>query len=266
MDIIRFERTTRCYGEKVALDSLDLTVKRGEICAFLGPNGAGKTTAIRMLVGLLRPTSGRIFVADYDTSVSPREVASQLGFVPEEVFLYGKLTGREYLEFIAEVRMLAKTRMVEAIAQQSDIFGLEPFLNELIENYSHGMRQRIAFAAALLHDPDLLVVDEPMVGLDPRSVRIAKDMLKERATRGKTVFMSTHTLAVAEEIADRIGILHHGKLIFLGTQADLRAHFSRHASLEHYFLAMTGGEPSEELIYRDSTFTDADSVSTGESV
>ena len=255
MDMIRFERTTRCYDEKVALDALELSVKRGEIFAFLGPNGAGKTTAIRMLVGLLRPTSGRIFVADYDTSVSPREVASQLGFVPEEVFLYSKLTGREYLEFIAEVRLLSRTETMAAIAQQSDIFGLDPFLNELIENYSHGMRQRIAFAAALLHDPDLLVVDEPMVGLDPRSVRIAKDMLKERATRGKTVFMSTHTLAVAEEIADRIGILHRGKLIFLGSQADLRAHFSQNASLEHYFLAMTGGEPSEELVYRDTLST-----------
>ena len=245
--MIRFEKTTRCYGEKCALDALELTIGRGEIVAFLGPNGAGKTTAIRMLVGLLRPTSGQIFVAGLETTRFAREVAARIGYVPEEVFLYGKLTGREYLKFIAQVRMLATSEAASAIAQQSGIFELGAFLDELIENYSHGMRQRTAFAAALLHDPDLLIVDEPMVGLDPRSVRLVKDLMRERSHRGKTVFMSTHTLAVAEEIADRIGILHRGRLIFLGSQADLRSHFEKNASLEHYFLAMTEGEASAAM-------------------
>ena len=242
--MIHFEQVTRCYGEKCALDTLNLTVEKGEVFAFLGPNGAGKTTAIRMLVGLLRPTQGMIRVADLDVTKFPREVATRIGYVPEEVFLYGKLTGREYLQFIAQVRMMTRRDAENAISHQIETFDLE-FLDELIENYSHGMRQRVAFAAALLHDPELLIVDEPMVGLDPRSVRLAKDLLRERATNGKTVFMSTHTLAIAEEIADRIGILNHGKLIFLGTQAELRSHFAMNASLEHYFLAMTNGNEDE---------------------
>ncbi len=240
--MIEFDAVTRTYGRKVAVDRLTLAVRPGEVFALLGPNGAGKTTAIKMLVGLLRPDSGTIRIRGLDVTRHARHAVHTLGYVPDEPFLYDKLSGREFLEFVAEMRGLDRQSVKAAIARQSEIFNLSDFLDDLVETYSHGMKQRLVFASAVLHDPAALVIDEPMVGLDPRSVRMVKDLLRSRAAAGTTVFMSTHTLAVAEEIADRIGIVNHGRLHFLGTLAELQQELSSpHSSLERLFLELTDG-------------------------
>ena len=240
--MIQFDNISRSYGRKMAVDRLSLTVPPGELFALLGPNGAGKTTTIKMLVGLLRPDAGSVRVCSRDVSAETRAAARCLGYVPDEPYLYEKLSGREFLEFSGEMRGLDRATIAARIARESALFDLADFLDDLIETYSHGMRQRIVFASALLHDPPVLVIDEPMVGLDPRSVRLVKDLLRARAAAGTSVFISTHTLAVAEEIADRIGIVDHGKLRFVGTVAELRADRStKHASLEHMFLELTDG-------------------------
>jgi ABC-2 type transport system ATP-binding protein len=238
--MIRFENAKRKYGQKVAVEELNLTIPPGELFAFLGPNGAGKTTSIKLLVGLLRPNAGSVSVCGHDTVADVRQAAQCLGYVPDEAFLYEKLSGREHLAFVAEMHGLDRNETADAIARESEQFGLSEFLDDLTETYSHGMNQRLVFASSLLHDPPVLVVDEPMVGLDPKSARLVKDLLKARALDGKTVFMSTHTLAVAEEIADRIGIIDRGRLLFLGTLADLERESSLgKSSLEQLFLQLT---------------------------
>lgn len=240
--MIEFSHVTRKYGAKVAVEDLSLSVAAGELFAFLGPNGAGKTTTIKMLVGLLRPTDGTVRVGGHDVTKSPREATRLLGYVPDEPFLYDKLTGRELLDFIARMRGMSRDGAAREIARQSEQFELDGFLDDLTETYSHGMRQRLVFASVLLHDPPVLVVDEPMVGLDPRSVRMVKDLLQARAAAGKSVFMSTHTLALAEEIAGRIGIVNRGRLEYLGTLDQMRLELSaRQKSLEQLFLELTAG-------------------------
>ena len=210
--MIRFDNVTRAFGSKTAVDGLTLQIARGELFALLGPNGAGKTTTIKMLVGLLRPDAGTIHVCGLDVLAQRRQANQLLGYIPEESFLYDKLSGREFLEFTAEMRGLSDADKRAHIARECRRFDLGEFLDDLIETYSHGMKQRLVFAAALLHDPAALVVDEPMVGLDPRSVRVAKDLLRSRADAGAAILMSTHTLSIAEEIADRIGIVDGGRL------------------------------------------------------
>jgi len=245
--MIEFDMVLRRYGRTVAVNGLNLTIPRGELFALLGPNGAGKTTTIRMLVGLLRPDAGHVRVCGVDCSQNPRQASSFLGYVPDEPYLYEKLSGRELLEFVGEMHGMKKAAIREHIAREAERFELERFIDNLTETYSHGMRQRLVFATAFLHDPQVLVVDEPMVGLDPRSARVVKDLLRAEAEAGKTVLMSTHTLAVAEEIADRIGILNHGKLNFLGTLSELRHELSApHQALEHLFLEMTNGHASPD--------------------
>jgi len=240
--MIEFDNVTRTFGRKLAVDGLTLAVRPGELFALLGPNGAGKTTTVKMLVGLLRPDSGAVRVCGHDLTRHTRQAARLLGYVSDEPFLYDKLSGREFLEFAAEMRGLDRSVVRARIARESENFDLAEFLDDLTETYSHGMRQRLVFASALLHDPAVLVLDEPMVGLDPRSARMVKDLLRLWAAGGTAVFMSTHTLAVAEEIADRIGILADGRLHFLGTVAELRAELSsRQASLESLFLELTEG-------------------------
>jgi ABC-2 type transport system ATP-binding protein len=240
--MIEFDNVTRTFARTVAVDGLKLTVPQGELFALLGPNGAGKTTAIKMLTGLLRPTAGNVRVCGFDLVADLRQAARSIGYVPEEPFLYDKLSGREFLRFMAEMRGLDGPTADARIQRESTRFELDGFLDDLAETYSHGMRQRLVFASALLHDPPVLVIDEPMVGLDPRSVRIVKDLLRARATEGTTVFVSTHTLAIAEEIADRIGIMDHGRLRFLGTVSQLRQQSAaRHSSLESLFLELTDG-------------------------
>jgi ABC-2 type transport system ATP-binding protein len=245
--MIEFNDVIRSYARKVAVDHFTLTVASGELFALLGPNGAGKTTTIKMLAGLLRPMGGSIRVCGHDVVTAARLAAHSIGYVPEEPFLYDKLSGLEFLEFVAEMRGLSRPVIHERISRECQYFDLGDFLGDLIETYSHGMRQRLVFASALLDDPPVLVIDEPMVGLDPRSVRAVKDRLRDQAAAGTTVFMSTHTLAVAEEIASRIGIMDFGRLHFLGTLADLQSHLAAHdASLEHLFLDLTSGNGKHE--------------------
>ena len=241
--MIDFWNVSKRYGNKLAVSQLDLHIPPGEVFAFLGPNGAGKTTTIRMLVGLLHPTEGRVSVCGYDTTGRDRLAAQCIGYVPDQPYLYDKLTGREFLEFVGQLRGLSRRELSARIEREVARFEMGDFLDELTETYSHGMRQRVVFAAAVLHDPKVIVLDEPTVGLDPRSTKLVKDLLRERAAVGTAVFMSTHTLSIAEEIADRIGIIHHGKLIFVGTVEELRsARASDHASLEEIFLQLTAEE------------------------
>jgi ABC-2 type transport system ATP-binding protein len=238
--MIEIDRVRRTYGKKVAVSGLSLTVPAGQLFSFLGPNGAGKTTTIKLLVGLLRPTSGAVRICGYDVVSQPRHANQLLGYVPDEPYVYDKLSGREFLQFVADMHALGKHEAAARIDRAISNFDLASFVDELAESYSHGMKQRLAFAAALLHDPRVLVVDEPMVGLDPRSVRLVKDLLRRKAGEGMTVFMSTHSLAVAEEISDRIGIVEQGDLKFLGTLAELRNQVAvQHTSLEDLYLQIT---------------------------
>lgn len=243
--MIELHQVTRRYGQKVAVRELDLQISRGELFAFLGPNGAGKTTTIKMMVGLLRPSAGRLTIGGYDLVTHPREVNLLTGYVPDEPYLYEKLTGREFLQFVADLYGMPARVSTESIETQIATFDLSAFVDQLTESYSHGMKQRLVFASALLIDPEVLIVDEPMVGLDPRSMRLVKDLLREKARSGTTVFMSTHTLAIAEEIADRIGVITGGRLRFLGTVAELRRQLARDDSLEQLFLTLTEEAYSE---------------------
>ena len=238
--MIELAHVRRTYGKKVAVVDLSLTVSAGQLFAFLGPNGAGKTTTIKMLVGLLRPSAGVIRVGGYDVVSQPRHANHLLGYVPDEPYVYEKLSGREFLQFVADMHALSPYESAARIEREVHSFDLSAFVDDLAESYSHGMKQRLAFAAALLHDPCVLIVDEPMVGLDPRSVRLVKDLLRRKASEGMTVFMSTHSLSVAEEISDRIGIVEHGELRFLGTLSELRNQVAaQHMSLEDLYLQIT---------------------------
>jgi ABC-2 type transport system ATP-binding protein len=227
-------------GQVKAVDDLTLSVRPGEIFGFLGPNGAGKTTTIKMLVGLLRPSRGSVRICGYDLAKEARSAHLHTGYVPDEPTLYDKLTGREFLWFIADMFGMPRHMATQKIGREIEHFELAEFADDLTESYSLGMKQRLVFAAALLHDPDVLVLDEPMVGLDPRSVRIVKDLLRSRTQEGMTVFMSTHTLAMAEEMADRVGIMVRGQLRFLGTIAELRDHMAlQTTNLENLYLELT---------------------------
>lgn len=242
--MIEFENVCRSYGDKLAVDGLNLRVAAGELYSLLGHNGAGKTTSIKMLVGLLRPESGVIRVGGFDVVSQTRLAAALTGYVPDQPYLYDKLTGREFLQFVAQMHGLDNEQTKRAIDREIARFELSEFVGELTERYSHGMKQRMVFAAAMLNGPRLLVLDEPLVGLDPHSIRLVKDLLREEAKHGMCVFMSTHTLAAAEEISDRIGIMSHGRLIFDGTIDALRSMFAdSHRSLESMYLAMTEPHP-----------------------
>ncbi|MEX0936511.1 MAG: ABC transporter ATP-binding protein [Pirellulales bacterium] len=235
--MIEIEHVRRNYGPTTAVADLNLTVKQGEVFAFLGPNGAGKTTTIKMIVGLLQPSAGAIRVCGHDVVRKARESSACIGYVPDEPHLYDKLTGRELLQFIGEMYGFPTGEVDRHIAREVERFQLGEFVDNLTETYSHGMKQRTVFAAAMLHQPRVLVVDEPMVGLDPHSIRLVKDLLMQQAAGGCTVFMSTHTLSVAEEVADRIGVVHRGRLMFVGTVHELQTHFARpDRTLERLYL------------------------------
>ena len=239
--MIEFAHVSRTYGPKTAVADLSLAIPRGELFALLGPNGAGKTTSIKMLVGLLHPSKGTIRICGNDVVADPRAAHLHVGYVPDEPCLYDKLTGREFLWFIADMFGMPRHLAGDRIDREITCFELGEFADDLSESYSLGMKQRLVFAASLLHDPDVLVLDEPMVGLDPRSVRIVKDLLAARTQEGMTVFMSTHTLAMAEEMADRVGIMVRGQLRFLGTVMELREQVALEAnSLEQLYLELTG--------------------------
>ena len=241
--MIEFEQVRRSYGTKVAVDGLTLTVPGGELFAFLGPNGAGKTTSIKVLVGLLRPDSGRVRVCGIDVTEDTRAAVGRIGYVPDEPYVYEKLTGREFLRFIVDMYGIGAEDAARRIEREIEHFELAQFVDRLSETYSHGMKQRLVFASALLHEPDVLVIDEPMVGLDPRSARVVKDLLRSKTGAGMTVFMSTHSLGVAEEISDRIAIINEGQLQTVGTLDELRAQQAHSDStLERLFLEITDGE------------------------
>jgi len=246
--MIEIINVSKKYGDKKAVDDLSLQVKSGEFFAFLGPNGAGKTTTIKMMTGLLKPDSGTVRICGIDMAKAPEQAKMKTGYIPDSPYIYEKLTAREYLEFTGGLYRMSHDRIESKIRWFFDLFGMNGWADTRCEEYSHGMRQKVIFCSALLHDPEVLVVDEPMVGLDPQSVRLVKDLLKMYSKRGVTVFISTHILSVAEELCDRIGIVNNGKLIGLGAIDDLKSRAaSEGENLEGLFLKLTGGWSRAEL-------------------
>lgn len=242
MNTVRLDNVSKRFGEKLAVDNLSLTLQAGELFAFLGPNGAGKTTTIRMMTGLCHADSGVVEVCGHRMGSDGIQAKARMAYVPDEPFVYEKLTGYEFLRFVGEMYRIGKAIVRQRIDELSVRLDMASFLDRLTESYSHGMKQRVVLGAALLHDPEVLVIDEPMVGLDPRTVRTVKDLLTERVHNGGTVFMSTHTLEIAEAVAGRIGIIHRGRLLAVGTLAELRRQASAEHSLEDIFLQLTADE------------------------
>ncbi len=246
--MIRLEGLTKTYGKFVAVDNIDLHVPRGTMFGFVGPNGAGKTTTLRVIAGIMRPTAGRIWLGGDDVVADPMAAKARLGFIPDRPFLYEKLTGAEFLRFVAGLYRQDGEVVEKRIDELLDVFELSQWKHELIESYSHGMRQKLIISSALIHRPECIVVDEPMVGLDPKAARLLKDIFRQFVDRGGTVFMSTHTLEVAETMCDRIAIIQTGKIVAQGTMAELREQTAAgDASLEELFLKLTGGAAIREL-------------------
>ena len=237
--MIELRGVTKTFGSKRAVDRLDLHVRAGELFAFLGPNGAGKTTTIKMVCGLLAPTEGEVRVGGHPAA--SQEARQLLAYVPDQPYLYEKLTGREFLRFVVEMYGLDRRTAAERLDELIETFEMGDYVDELCENYSQGMKQRVVFASALIHDPRVLIVDEPLVGLDPRSARIVKDLFVSQARSGVAVLMSTHLLSIAEELADTIAIVDHGRMLAQGTLAELRERLQSDGPLEDLFLALTGG-------------------------
>ena len=246
--MIQLINLTKRYGKFTAVNDITLEIPKGTLYGLVGPNGAGKTTTMRMIAGILRPTSGRATVAGYDVVAQPMEAKQQLGFIPDRPFVYDKLTGVEFLRFVAGLYGQHGPAVERRLDELLELFELEPWKHELTESYSHGMRQKLIISSALVHRPEVIVVDEPMVGLDPKSARLLKDIFRHFVGRGGTVLMSTHTLEIAEVMCDRIGIVQGGRIAAAGTMAELRAHTaSGDASLEDLFLKLTGGLAEREL-------------------
>ena len=233
------------FGDLTAVDGVNLAVRRGEFLALLGPNAAGKTTTIKIIAGLMKPTSGAARVGGFDVQINPLEARKRLAYVPDFPFLYEKLTPWEFLRFTGQLFQMTEARIQSAGRELAARFNLDEYLGKPIEGLSHGTRQRVAIASALLHDPEVFVIDEPMVGLDPHHARVVKDVLKERSREGMTVFVSTHQLSIAEEMADRIAIMHQGRLIALGTRDELRQQSGAVGELEKIFLALTSGDAEQ---------------------
>jgi ABC-2 type transport system ATP-binding protein len=242
---ILLSHVTKCYGRLRAVDDVSLEVHSGEVFAFLGPNGAGKTTTIKLIAGLLSPDQGVVSVCGDNMAGNGRAAKSRMAYVPDEPFLYDKLTAREFLRFVGQMYCLDESECNSRIKHYIQRLEISSFADQLAEGFSHGMKQRAALAGALLHEPEVLIVDEPMVGLDPRTVRTVKDLFRERARAGLTVFMSTHTLEVAEAIADRIAIIHQGRIIACGPLAELRSRAASEHRLEDIFLELTRPASSE---------------------
>jgi ABC-2 type transport system ATP-binding protein len=236
--MIEIRNLVRRFGSLTAVDNLTLTVPAGELFCFLGPNGAGKTTTIKILTGLLRPTSGSAAVAGFDVQRNPMEAKKRIGYIPDMPYLYERLTTTEYVEFVGDLYRLPKPLIRRELDRLFILLGLDEYRSALVKDLSHGYRQRLIYAATLIHDPQVLFVDEPLIGLDPRTIRLIKDMLVQRARAGMTVFLTTHILALAEDVADRIGIILNGRMISLGTLAELRAAHGG-ATLETIFLKLT---------------------------
>ena len=247
--IIRVHHLVKRFGDLIAVNDISLDVAAGEIFAFLGPNGAGKTTTIKMIAGLLRPTHGGITVCGHDVQRDYIEAKRCMAYVPDQPYLYDKLSGFEFLEFVGEMYGLPRDERRREIARLSEVFDMESYLDLLTESYSHGMKQRVVLAGTLLHKPKVIVVDEPLVGLDPHTSRLVKGIFREQARAGTTIFMSTHVISIAEEVADRVGIILEGRVIALGTVADLRKQANHDGKLEDVFFKITeeggNGSPGE---------------------
>ena len=247
--MIRMEGLTKTYGRFTAVHPLDLAVPAGQLFGFLGPNGAGKTTTIRMLTGVLRPTGGRVLIGGHDVAREPASAKQLLGYIPDRPFLYDKLTGREFLRFVSGLWGQDGKAAERRGEELMELFELGEWKDTLVESYSHGMRQKLLISSALIHGPRLIVVDEPMVGLDPKAARLIKDLLRTFVREGGTIFLSTHTLEVAEALCDRIAIIQNGRIRADGTMEELRAEAeSGTAGLEEIFLKLTGGEDVAELV------------------
>jgi len=240
---------TKNYGKLLAVNNLSFTVNSGEIYGFLGPNGAGKTTTIKMITGLLKPTRGTALIDGVDILKNPIQAKGHIGLIPDSPMVYPKLTGREFLYFVSDIFEVQKSSAKKKIEELFTLFSLQEKADVLIESYSHGMKQKIVIAAALIHNPSVLIFDEPTVGLDPASAKLVKDLLRALANKGKTIFMSTHILEIAERMCDRVGIIDKGKLIAEGTIQELREKAKdKSANLEDLFLELTGGEDTKDLI------------------
>lgn len=234
---------TKRFGDNCAVDDLNIHIKQGEFFCFLGPNGAGKTTTIKMLTGLIQATAGTASIGGYDIRSESVETKKLLGYIPDHPFLYEKLTGREFMHFVAGLYNMTAEQIDERADDLLETFEILQVSDQLIENYSHGMRQKLSFASCFLHDPRVVIVDEPWVGLDPKNIRSVKDFLKRKTVEeGLTVLMSTHTLSIAEQIADRIGIINLGTLLHIGTVPEIMALASDHGTLEDVFLELTKGD------------------------
>jgi len=247
--MIRLTQLTKRYGGFTAVNGIDLEVPRGELFGFLGPNGAGKTTTLRMIAGILRPTSGTVQIGGIDLAADPVGAKTKLGFIPDRPFIYEKLTGAEFLRFVAglydQEGAVVEHRARELLA----LFDLEEWRDELVESYSHGMRQKLIISSAFVHRPEVIVVDEPMVGLDPKAARILKDLFREYTNRGHTIMMSTHTLEVAETLCDRIAIIQGGVIRASGSMQELRSSAEAGLTgLEQIFLRLTGDDAARALV------------------
>lgn len=238
--MIRLINVSKHYGRLAAVDSLSLEVPPGQIFGFLGPNGAGKTTTIRVMMGILKPTSGQVLLDGHDVIEQAQQAKALAGFIPDRPFIYEKLSGREFLEFVGKLHGMDGHSLRERTAELLDCLELTAWKDELVESYSHGMKQRLVVCAALIHKPRVLVVDEPMVGMDPKGARTLKDLFCTLSQNGTTVFLSTHSISVAEEICHRIGIIQKGRLVACGTMDELhRLAAGPHRSLESVFLELT---------------------------
>ena len=246
--MITLTGVTKRYGKFKAVDGIELTVPKGELFGFLGPNGAGKTTTFRMIAGIIVPTAGRIEIGGVDLVRQPLVAKRRLGYIPDRPFVYDKITGAEFLRFVAALYNAEDASLERRIDELLDLFELMPWKHELTESYSHGMRQKLIIAGALIHRPEVIVVDEPMVGLDPKGARLLKDLFRRYVNRGGTILMSTHTLEVAESMCDRIAIMQSGRILAQGTMNELREQTaSGDASLEDLFLRLTGGFREHQL-------------------
>jgi len=237
--MIELDHLIKKFGDLTAVNDVSLKIGRGEFFAMLGPNSAGKTTTIKLLAGLIKPTSGASRICGFDVQAQPLEARKRLAYVPDFPFLYDKLTAWEFFRFIGQMFRLDPARLDRNAREVVARFHLSEYVDRPLEGLSHGTRQRIAIASALLHDPEVFVIDEPMVGLDPQHARVVKDVLKERSLAGMTVLLSTHQLSIAEEMADRIGIIQNGRFIAVGTREELRQKSGSSAALEDIFLSLT---------------------------
>ncbi|MDF1592948.1 MAG: ABC transporter ATP-binding protein [Desulfobacterales bacterium] len=238
--MIELQNTTKHYGKTLAVNTLSLTVPAGQIFGFIGPNGAGKTTTIKMMGGLLAPTSGSVNICGTNMATHPEQAKTKIGFIPDRPYLYEKITAMEFLRFTAALYGVDGSGFVDRAQEKLHLFSLLDWANELIGSFSHGMKQRLIMAAALLHNPEVIIVDEPMVGLDPVAIKMVKSLFKRLAAEGAAIFMSTHTLQVAEDVCDRIGVIHKGALLAIGTTDELRQNTHlQGAALEDVFIKLT---------------------------